>query len=119
MPTVLVVGATGQQGGGVTSALLASGRSDLKIHALTRNPSSGAAQALSKRGVVPVKGDLLSRPDLEKALRGIDAAYLVTDFRGPEDVQGELKQGRQFIDVAKEAGTAPGSLSRILDFRPF
>jgi uncharacterized protein YbjT (DUF2867 family) len=54
--------------------------------------------------VQPVKGDLLDRQSIFKALEGVDAAYLVTDFRGPEDVEGELKQGKQFVDVAKEAG---------------
>lgn len=104
MPTILVVGATGQQGGGVINALLASGSTDLKIRALTRNPSSSAAHALSKRGIEPVKGDLLNRQSLIKALTGCDAAYLVTDFRGPEDIVGELRQGRQFADAAAEAG---------------
>lgn len=104
MPTILVVGATGQQGGGVINALLASGSTDLKIRALTRNPASSAAQALSKRGIEPVKGNLLDRQSLAKALTGCDAAYLVTDFRGPEDIDGELKQGRQFVDAAAEAG---------------
>ncbi|RSL47456.1 hypothetical protein CEP53_009934 [Fusarium sp. AF-6] len=104
MPTFLVVGATGQQGGGVVEALLASDHPDLTIRALTRNPSSSAAQALASRGVQPVKGDLLDRQSISKALEGADAAYLVTDFRGPEDVEGELKQGKQFVDAAKEAG---------------
>ncbi|KAK7429843.1 hypothetical protein QQZ08_003688 [Neonectria magnoliae] len=104
MPTFLIAGATGQQGGGVVEALLASGHPDLTIRALTRNPSSSAAQALERRGVQAVKGDLLDRESLVRAFEGVDAAYLVTDFRGPEDVEGELKQGRQYVDVAKDAG---------------
>lgn len=103
-PTILVVGATGQQGGGVINALLSTGRSDLSIRALTRNPSSSSAKALEKKGVQPYRGDLLDRQSLVKALAGVDYAYLVTDFRGPEDIEGELKQGKQFIDAAKEAG---------------
>jgi uncharacterized protein YbjT (DUF2867 family) len=104
MPTILVVGATGQQGGGVINALLSHGNTDLVIRALTRNPSSAAAKTVLARGVQPVKGDLLDRPSLLAALTGVDQAYLVTDFRGPDDVEGELKQGRLFIDTAKEAG---------------
>lgn len=104
MPTVLVVGATGQQGGGVVNALLSTGRSDLTIRALTRNPGSDSAKALARKGVEPHQGDLLNRSSLAKALLGVDYAYLVTDFRGPEDVHGELKQGKEFIDSAKEAG---------------
>ncbi|KAH6656181.1 hypothetical protein F5X68DRAFT_178887 [Plectosphaerella plurivora] len=106
MPTIFVVGGTGQQGGGVLNALLSHGHSDLVIRALTRNPSSSAARTLETRGVQPVKGDLLDRSSLLAALAGVDRAYLVTDFRGPEDVEGELKQGRLFIDTAKEAGVS-------------
>ncbi|KAG5745334.1 hypothetical protein H9Q70_011966 [Fusarium xylarioides] len=82
MPTILVVGATGQQGGGVVKALLSSGRTDLVVRALTRNPTSGPAYSLAYRGVQLVKGDLLDPESLARALGGADAAYLVTDFRG-------------------------------------
>ncbi|KAG5808547.1 hypothetical protein H9Q74_002508 [Fusarium xylarioides] len=104
MPTILVVGATGQQGGGVVKALLSSGRTDLVVRALTRNPTSGPAYSLAYRGVQLVKGDLLDPESLARALGGADAAYLVTDFRGYRDTDGELEQGRQFIDAAKTAG---------------
>ncbi|CAH0030523.1 unnamed protein product [Clonostachys rhizophaga] len=104
MTSVLVVGATGQQGGGVISALLGYGRTDLTIKALTRNTSSAPAQTLSKKGVQLCKGDLLDRQSLLNALNDVDVAYLVTDFRGPGDIEGEMKQGKQFVDVAKESG---------------
>jgi uncharacterized protein YbjT (DUF2867 family) len=104
MTSLLVVGATGQQGGGVISALLGYGRTDLTIKALTRNTSSAAAQSLSRKAVQLCKGDLLDRQSLLNALDGVDAAYLVTDFRGPEDIEGEMKQGKQFVDAAKESG---------------
>lgn len=105
MPTVLVVGATGQQGGSVVKALLSSGRTDLAVRALTRNTTSVPAYRLADRGVQLVKGDLLDPESLAQALVGVDAAYLVTDFRGYKDTDGELEQGRQFIDAAKTAGT--------------
>lgn len=111
MPSILVVGATGQQGGGVINALLSHGRDDLVVRALTRNPASRAAKSLEARGVQPVKGDLLDRQSLMAALTGVDSAYLVTDFRGPEDIEGELKQGRLFIDTAKESGERIQSMS--------
>ena len=104
MPTVLVVGATGQQGGSVVKALLASNNPDLKIRALTRNPSSTTARALADSGVHLAKGDLINGDSLSAALAGCDAAYLVTDFRGEKDVAGEIEQGRTFVDTAKLAG---------------
>lgn len=104
MATVLVIGATGQQGGGVIEALLASGRTDLNIRALTRNPASSAAKNLTNRGVKLYQGDLENRDSLVAALSDVDAAYLVTDFRGPGDVEGEFQQGKNFVDAAKETG---------------
>ncbi len=105
MPSILVSGATGQQGGGVIKALLNAQVPTLKILALTRNPESSAAVNLSRRGVEIVKGDLFDRDSLLAALKDRDAAYLVTDFRSAEDVPGEIRQGKLFIDCAKETGT--------------
>lgn len=105
MTTILVVGATGQQGGGVINALLSQGSTQLTIRAMTRNPSSSIAKGLANRGVLPVKGDLQDRMSLLAALQNVDVAYLVTDFRGLGDIQGELEQGRNFLEAAKEAGT--------------
>lgn len=104
MKTILVVGATGQQGGGVVDALLASSRTDITIRALTRNPSSSSAQKLQAQGAHLCQGDLLDDRSVEEALRGVDAAYLVTEFRGPKGVEGELEQGYRFVDAAKRAG---------------
>ncbi|KAL7005767.1 hypothetical protein EMMF5_004682 [Cystobasidiomycetes sp. EMM_F5] len=53
--TVVVFGATGAQGGSVVRELQAAGK--YNIRAVTRNPSSEAAQALSKQGVQVVSGD--------------------------------------------------------------
>ncbi len=51
------VGGTGAQGGGVVDALLASGPYAVRV--ASRNPASVSAEALKKRGVQVVKGDLL------------------------------------------------------------
>lgn len=104
MPTVLVTGATGKQGGATIQALLndhdnASQKPTIK--ALTRNPSSAAATKLVKKGVTPVKGNLLDKESLVSALQGVDAAFLVTDFMGGTDE--EVKQGKTFIDAAVQA----------------
>jgi uncharacterized protein YbjT (DUF2867 family) len=104
MPTILVSGATGQQGGAVVDALINSQVPGLHIRALTRNPDSAVAQSLAARSVEPIRGDLQNKESLLIALKGCDAAYLVTDFRNANDVPGELIQGRTFIDAAKEAG---------------
>lgn len=104
MPTILVTGGTGQQGGAVIDALLTSPTDDLVVRALTRNTKSSAAQALTHRGVQLYRGDLTDSNSLIVALDGCDAAHLVTDFRNPDDIAGELRQGYTFIDAAKQVG---------------
>jgi uncharacterized protein YbjT (DUF2867 family) len=54
---VLVVGATGNQGGAVVDHLLASDH-DFDVRGLTRDASSDAAQALEERDVTMQEGDL-------------------------------------------------------------
>ncbi|MFV2085721.1 NmrA family NAD(P)-binding protein [Micromonospora sp. LOL_021] len=53
--TVLVIGATGKQGGATARALLERG---VAVRALVRDASSDAARALRERGAELVRGDL-------------------------------------------------------------
>lgn len=59
MPIFFVTGATGNQGGAVTNALLAKGHT---VHALVRNPESEAALALKERGVILFPGSVDFHP---------------------------------------------------------
>ena len=72
---VLIIGATGQQGGAVTKALLSSPEaSQISILAVTRNPASASAKKLKEQGVKIVQGDLDDVPAIfdaaEKAAGG-------------------------------------------------
>jgi uncharacterized protein YbjT (DUF2867 family) len=103
MPTktrILVTGATGHQGGAVAKLLLDHGH---QVRAVTRNPDSPAAIALSARGAEVVVGDLTDRPAMEAAARGVNAVFSMgTPFQvGPA---GETKQGVTVADAAKAAG---------------
>jgi uncharacterized protein YbjT (DUF2867 family) len=55
--TIVVVGATGIQGGSVVDTFL--GLSNWHVRAMTRKPSSKAAQALSAKGEDFIKADLM------------------------------------------------------------
>ncbi|KAF7985834.1 hypothetical protein HWV62_510 [Athelia sp. TMB] len=103
---VAVFGATGTQGSAVVNALLED-----KIfvpRAITRNASSDAAKALAERGAEVVTGDLWDRESIKKALAGCEAVFGVTNYNDPSiaggDTAGEIVQGKQLIDVAKEVG---------------
>ena len=98
--TVLVTGATGQQGGALAQLLLAKGR---QVRALTRKADSPAANELRSRGAELAVGDFEDRASLERAMRGVDAVYLMaTPFGG--GTEAEVRQGTTAADVARDAG---------------
>lgn len=65
---ILVLAATGGQGGAVTEALLARGA---KVRALVRDPRQGSARRLTGRGVEVVTGSLDDRASLAAAMAGV------------------------------------------------
>jgi len=77
--TVLVFGATGNQGGAVVDALLdGDTKEGLKVRAMVRNPETKKAKALAARGVELVKGDMLNKSDVQNATKGVSSIFLVT-----------------------------------------
>lgn len=99
---ILVTGATGRQGSAVVDHLLRSG---WPVRGMTRNPDSDAAKALRARGVEPVKGDFDSPESLRAAMEGAYGVYSVQDF-WEAGYDGEIRQGKQVIDCAVEAGVS-------------
>ncbi|MGW5329379.1 NmrA/HSCARG family protein [Streptomyces sp. NPDC004014] len=97
---VLVVGATGQQGGAVARQLLAA---DWPVRALTRNPGKPGARALAKQGAQVVAGDLGDPDSLRRALADAYAVFCVTQFF-EAGYEGEVAQGKLMVDLAAEAG---------------
>src|SRR4030081_2770480 len=92
---IAVIGATGQQGGGVVRALQASGQ--FKVRALTRNP--GKHRDLAEE---VVEADLDRPETLNRALEGAYGVFLVTNFW--EAGTDELKQATAAIRAAKHSG---------------
>ncbi|MFX1324695.1 MAG: NmrA/HSCARG family protein [Promethearchaeota archaeon] len=72
---VLVVGATGQQGGTVARKLLEKGH---QVRALTRNKESHKAKELEKLGAQIIKGDMGDVLSLQDAMKGVDAVFAMT-----------------------------------------
>jgi len=92
---IAVVGATGQQGGGVVRALQAGGQ--FKVRALTRNP--GKHRDLADE----VTEADLNRPEtIVAAFKGARGVFLVTTswLEGTD----ERKQGTAAVQAAKDAG---------------
>lgn len=97
--TVLVSGATGNQGGAVARALIARGH---KVRAITRNTASPAAKHLEALGAEVVQADMDNAQSIRQALKGVDTFYLMGS---PIDgVEAETAQGIALTNTAKEAG---------------
>ena len=92
---IAVIGATGQQGGGVVRALQAS--SQFKVRALTRNPAKHRELADEV-----VEADLNRPETLKAAFEGAHGVFLVTNFW--EEGTDEFKQATAAVRAAKDAG---------------
>jgi uncharacterized protein YbjT (DUF2867 family) len=107
--TLLIAGATGKQGGAVIRALLDSPiNPPFSIIALTRNPSSPAAQKLaSKPNVSLLKGDFNDCTSIFSKIQSpLHGAFLVTYPAFGPGVKPDLEevQGEAFIDAALQHG---------------
>ena len=101
-PSVLVGGATGQQGGAVARLLLDKGH---RVVALTRKPESEAAARLWQAGAEVAVGSFDDRGSLEGAMRGLDAVFTMsTSFEA--GTEAEVRQGLAVADAASSAGIA-------------
>lgn len=98
--TIVISGATGQQGGATARALAGKG---FTLRALTRNPGSDAAKALAAAGAEVVKAELDDEASLRAALKGAWGAYAVQNT-WTAGVEGEEAQGHRFAKLAREAG---------------
>ena len=105
--TILVTGATGQQGGAVARHLL---HHDWQVRALTRDVSSREAEALAEVGAEVVQGNLNNAASLEPAMHGVYGVFSVQPpLLGQNNDEGydaeqEVEQGKRLGDLAQAAG---------------
>ncbi|KIP07744.1 hypothetical protein PHLGIDRAFT_70511 [Phlebiopsis gigantea 11061_1 CR5-6] len=111
--TILVVGATGKQGGAfIRAGVSASGEHDFHFLAVTRDPKSHSAQALVKLGdrVAVVTADVNDEQTVRKVFEdakaeggGVWGVYVALAFPGlGADASGEERQGKMMADLAHE-----------------
>jgi uncharacterized protein YbjT (DUF2867 family) len=98
---ILVLGATGNQGGAAARHLLEVGFT--QVHALVRGVDSGQAKELASSGVKLEVGNLDDSGSLRTAMTDAYGAFCVLplDRQGPE---AEIRRGRIVADVAMRAG---------------
>jgi uncharacterized protein YbjT (DUF2867 family) len=109
--SVLVAGATGQQGGAVARALLSKGH---RVRALTRRPDGEAAVRLASAGAEVVAGDLGDAASVLKAAANVDTMFLMgNSYEG--GTEEETRQGIVAADAAKAAGVGHLIYSSVAD----
>ena len=101
--TVLVFGATGQQGGSVARALLHRG---WRVRVLIRDSFSAGAAALAARGAELVVGTFEDRAAMRSAMAGVDGVFSVQPSSpgGTVTDEQEVRYGITIADLAVECG---------------
>lgn len=100
-PLVLLTGATGYVGGRLLLTLEQHG---YRVRCLARRPAVLARRVGPRTEVVA--GDLLDRPSLDAALRGVDAAYYLVHSMGSSGSfeAADREAAGNFAQAAKSAG---------------
>jgi uncharacterized protein YbjT (DUF2867 family) len=101
---IAVVGATGQQGGSVASAILELAPDVFAVRALTRDPNSDAARRLAASGAEVVAADVDDAASLVRAFDGAWGAYCVTFFWNHLSPDREKASAAHMAEAAKRAG---------------
>ncbi|GAA2069478.1 NmrA/HSCARG family protein [Streptomyces albiaxialis] len=100
--SILVIGATGNQGGATARQLLSRGWS---VRAFVRDPDKLEAQALEKQGATLVQGDLDDEASLHSAMTGVHGVFSVQALAyEPETLAAEVRQGKAVADTAQALG---------------
>lgn len=103
---LVVVNATGQQGGSVVDAVLGDDQLSkvYTVRGTTRDPSQASSQALAKKGVEVVKAEVDDAASLKRAFEGAHAVFAntVTVYDG-HAYEHEVSHGRALADAAVAA----------------
>ena len=97
--TILVTGATGNQGGAVVRSLLSKG---FAVKALTRNPSTRAAKILSELHAEVIQGDLNHPESYADQIRNVTGVFSVQSTAKGTDK--EISQGINLVNLAELRG---------------
>lgn len=125
--TIVIIGATGAQGGGVARAVAAA-RSFDNVKLASRNPDSSQVvkDMLSQlpNNTTAVAVDLNDKESVRATFEGADAVFATFNYWGTlaavsydetKAVAAEYQQGTNVVDAAKEAGVQHVVLSTLED----
>lgn len=100
---VVVIGATGAQGGGLARALLTDTRDEFAVRAVTRDVNSDKARLLATQGAEVVAADLDDVESLKRAFAGAYGAFCMTNFWEHNSPEKELSQAANLAQAASVA----------------
>jgi len=101
---IVVVGATGAQGGGLVRAILNDPSGGFAARALTRDVNSGKARELAKLGAEVVAANVDDAGSLTKAFEGAYGAFCVTFFWAHFSPEKEIAEAAAMARAAKHTG---------------
>jgi uncharacterized protein YbjT (DUF2867 family) len=114
---VVVLGATGAQGGGLVRAIQDDRAGGFRARALTRDVDSDKAKALARSGAEVVAADVDDAASLARAFEGAFGAFCVTFFWGHFSPEKEVEQARSMAQAAKSSGVKHVIWSTLEDTR--
>jgi len=123
--TIVIIGSTGAQGGGVARAVVAN-KAFKKVKLATRHPNADKMKSLLQDlpGTKAVRVDLNDKFSLVVAFKGADAVFGTFNYWGTlaavgydeaKAVEMEIQQGKNVVDAAKEASVKHVVLSTLED----
>jgi uncharacterized protein YbjT (DUF2867 family) len=115
--TIVVLGATGAQGGGLARALLRQGAEEFTVRAVTRNPGSAAARELADLGAEVVEAEIDDEARMTEVMQGAYGAFLVTFYWQQLSPERELTQIAGLARAAKATGVQHVIWSTLEDTR--
>ena len=101
---IVVLGATGAQGGGLVRSIMSDPGGGFTARALTRNVNSDKAKELAGLGAEVVPVDVDNPASLKNAFKGAYGVYCVTFFWEHFSPEKESAQVKSMAEAAKEAG---------------
>jgi uncharacterized protein YbjT (DUF2867 family) len=101
--TIVVVGATGAQGGGLVRAILNDPDHEFNVRAITTNVISDKAKELIKLGAEVVAANLDDADSLKNAFHGAYGAYCVTFFWNHFSPEKEMAHAKAMAEAASYA----------------
>ena len=115
--TIAVVGATGATAGGLARAILSDPEGGYACRAITRDPESAAARALSEQGAAVVRADLDDYDSLVRAFSGAYGVFCMTNFFVHFSAEQEAEQAANQARAAAVAGVSHAIWSTAEDTR--